>query len=128
MEHVVRFAGDVQGRPPRMRLRSPANRPILRASGSRSRGLLLLLAACGGPSATPDAREHAFDLTSNTVVLTPTLVKGEQVQIAVHVTGNSSAFPGPDQVPLVGEVFMSVDDPSVLAGGALTGDLPGPQA
>src|SRR3970282_311256 len=51
----------------------------------------------------------------------------QPVSFEVLVTGSASAFPRPEQVPLFGDVFISVVDPEVLGGGALLGELPGGQ-
>lgn len=91
--------------------------------------LLVALAACGDDRPTNitvvDAHQQlAFQLRSNTVVMERSFTKGTPVTLAIEVTGNADAFPGPDQVPIGGDLFVSVEDPANLGEGALAGELP----
>ena len=91
--------------------------------------LLSCLVACGdsGPSniTVVDAHlEPAYQLRSNTVRLDRTFTKNVPVTLALDVTGNADAFPGPEQVPLGGDLYVSVDSPAALGDGALGGELP----
>jgi hypothetical protein len=91
--------------------------------------LLTCLVACGDSPASNitviDASQQlAYQLRSNTVRLERTLVKNIPLTIELDISGNADAFPGPDQVPLGGDLFVSVENPGVLADGALAGELP----
>ncbi|MBA3458867.1 MAG: hypothetical protein H0T46_02825 [Deltaproteobacteria bacterium] len=91
--------------------------------------LLTCLAACGGgpPSniTVIDAHQQlAYQLRSNSVRLERTFTKNTPLSFEIDVAGNADAFPGPDQVPFVGELFVSVENPSALGEGAVAGELP----
>jgi hypothetical protein len=91
--------------------------------------LLAAVAACGDPASTmvtvTDSQvQLAYDIRSNTVRLERTFAKGTPLSFDLEVVGNVDAFPGPDQVPLGGDVFVTVENPSGLGDGALAGELP----
>jgi hypothetical protein len=91
--------------------------------------LLTCLAACGdsGPSniTVVDAhQELAYQLRSNTVRLDRMLTKNVPLSFEIDVIGNTDAFPGERQVPLGGDLFVSVENPAALGDGALAGELP----
>lgn len=91
--------------------------------------LLTCLAACGDSAPSNinviDAhQELAYQLRSNTVRLERTLTKNIPLSFEIVVVGNADAFPGPDQTPLGGDLFVSVENPSALGEGALAGELP----
>lgn len=91
--------------------------------------ILAALAACGD-SAPPNItvidsnQQLAFQVQSNTVVLERTFAKDMPISLQLEVIGNADAFPGPDQVPLAGDLFVSVENPAALGDGALGGELP----
>jgi hypothetical protein len=98
------------------------------------RGLLVVaaLAGCGDNERPPvtvlDAKlELAFEIESNTVAFERTFVKDVPVTFRIDVTGGTMTFPGPEQVPIFGDLFFSVADPAALGEGGLGGDLPGEQ-
>jgi hypothetical protein len=91
--------------------------------------LLTCLAACGdsGPpniTVLDSQQELAFQLRSNPVLLERTFTKNSPLTFELDVIGDADAFPGPDQVPLAGDLFVSVDNPTALGEGALAGELP----
>ena len=93
---------------------------------------LATLIACGDndPGIVVDDTlpEPAFQIESNRVAMQLTLVKDQQRTLQIVVVGNANAFPGLDQIPVAGDLFVGVADPTTLGGGALAGELPGPQA
>ncbi len=87
------------------------------------------LAACGDDKPTQitviDAHQQlAFQLRSNTVLMERTFMKNTPITLELEVTGNVDAFPGPDQIPLGGDLFVSAENPTALGDGALAGELP----
>lgn len=91
--------------------------------------MLAALAACGDDGPTNitviDAHQQlAFQIRSNTVVLDRSFTKDTPITLELEVIGNVDAFPGPDQVPLAGDLFVSVENPTALGDGALAGELP----
>jgi hypothetical protein len=90
--------------------------------------LLTCLAACSDSTHTitvVDSQEHlAYELRSNTVQLERTFTKNVPMSFELDVIGNADAFPGPDQIPLSGDLFVSVQNPAALGEGGLGGELP----
>lgn len=91
--------------------------------------LLAALAACGdsGPSNITVIDSHqqlAYQIQSAPVRLQRAFTKGTALSFELDVTGNADAFPGPDQVPLSGDLFVAVENPTALGEGALAGELP----
>jgi len=91
--------------------------------------LFTALAACGDPAPTTitviDGHVAlAFEIRSNTVRLERSFTKGSPMSFDLDVVGNGDAFPGPDQIPLGGDLFVTVENPSSLGDGALSGELP----
>jgi hypothetical protein len=90
--------------------------------------LLAALTACGDdrPSITViDGKvELAFEIQSATAVLDRTFTKDVAQTITIELVGNADAFPGPEQQPIAGDVFVAVMDPAPLGEGALAGELP----
>ena len=90
--------------------------------------LLAALAACGDDARSItviDSKvELAFEIQSGTVVLDRTFTKGVPLTFTLALAGNVDAFPGPEQQPIAGDVFVAVMDPTPLGDGALAGELP----
>ena len=90
--------------------------------------LLAALAGCGDDTRSitviDSQVELAFEIQSATVRVDRMFTKDVPLTFTLELAGNADAFPGPDQQPIAGDVFVAVMDPTPLGDGALAGELP----